>query len=921
MAISFQNATNNSGISYVGKSWGAAWADFNEDGYPDLWVTNHQDTGNLYLNQGDGTFTEITNSVFPIPESGDTHTAAWADFDGDNDLDLVQVVDGGSISVQLYVNEAGILTNEADDLLVNNPGSFLGRGVLWFDYDRDGLLDIVVNAAPLKNLGTSSTIFRQTESGFEFVGIDTVFDAPSVLTTGFGIISDLTGDDNFELILRDLDTPFIVYDTTSIPFQDVTNTLLPTLPSGNKDNNIDSDLIAADFNGDLLVDLFSTQKLRNRSDLGQVDSNSGKAQFFINNEEEGIEFKSNGDLTFNFLGQGGVRSGAFRPVSLDNIYIGSNGINPTDNEFTLSPDDPDVQGILDRTPGTDSGIYLGYDSAAQQWQLFFSSPNRARQSVVFQSTEEITELAAIGFDPEESNLPPRLFINTEQGFSDRSEEAGFNNPISGVNAVAGDFDNDMDVDIYVVETGSAANRENILYDNQGDGTFVTIPNAGGAAGSSLGLGDSVTTVDYNRDGFLDLFLTNGAWPPIGLTEVNPGGESLDGDTFDDGPYQLFQNEGNNNNWLQIDLQGVTSNPEGIGAKIFATAGEVTQLREQNGGFHNKAQNSQRIHFGLAENSQVDLLEIRWPSGVIQQLEDISANQVLQIVEETDVSSNNSPQAVDDSVITQQNQAVNIDVLNNDTDADGDSLSLSIDTAPSNGSAVVNDNGTPNNLLDDLIVYTPNTNFTGNDQFTYMVDDGNGGFETATVSIVVNGTTEGINGTEGRDTINANAEDDLINGLGGRDVLRGAGGNDTLNGGEGNDNLLGGFNADILNGDSGNDFLIGGFGNDILTGGSGRDRFRFADPNDGVDEITDFNGSEDTIEIKGNNFDDGLTNGVLPSSQFVAGTTAGDSDDRFIYDQSEGALFFDVDGNSGNNPVLLVTLSNQADLSASDIVVF
>ena len=206
-------------------------------------------------------------------------------------------------------------------------------------------------------------------------------------------------------------------------------------------------------------------------------------------------------------------------------------------------------------------------------------------------------------------------------------------------------------------------------------------------------------------------------------------------------------------------------------------------------------------------------------------------------------SNTPPQAVADSAVTQQNQTVEIDVLSNDSDADSDPLSLSIDTAPNNGNAVVDDNGTVNNLLDDFISYIPNSEFTGNDQFTYAIDDSKGGTDTATVSVTVNSasTTAGINGTQGRDTLNGTANDDLINGLGERDVLKGLGGNDTLNGGAGNDNLRGGFNNDVLNGDSGNDFFIGGFGNDILTGGEGSDRFRFVDPSDGVDEITDFTG--------------------------------------------------------------------------------
>ena len=64
MAVSFQNVTDNSGISYVGKSWAASWMDFNSDGFPDLWVNNHQDTGTIYLNQGNGSFTDITSNVF-----------------------------------------------------------------------------------------------------------------------------------------------------------------------------------------------------------------------------------------------------------------------------------------------------------------------------------------------------------------------------------------------------------------------------------------------------------------------------------------------------------------------------------------------------------------------------------------------------------------------------------------------------------------------------------------------------------------------------------------------------------------------------------------------------------------------------------------------------------------------------------------
>ena len=897
MATSFQNVNNIAGISVANITYGSAWGDFNGDGYPDLWVNNHFDNpGILYLNQGDGTFTDVTADVFILEELGnarsnssDHHGSQWVDFDNDGDLDLIQLVASASTEPNLlFINDGGVLRDAAPELGLAYPEA-RAESSIWVDYDNDGLLDLVHTSKLFED--APPTVFRQTSNG-SFVDVgETV--APALRSNGgkFGNLADISGDGNLDLLIGGTS---LIYDLTTNPFTNITNTV--------GGGNGGSDSIAADFNGDLLSDVYLTQRSR-KEELGQVDSTSINGFLQTRNGEEGAEFTTTGDVTFalTFVS------------SVEDIFVGASGFNPVDTrggfiEFTLSPDNPDVQGIADRT---EPGVYIGYDASSQNWEILNFSPNNSQLAfeIEIDSDRAITDLNAINFNPDPVYPPDRLLINTDQGLVDRTNQAGLGDLRNPGNSVtAGDFDNDMDVDLYVVATGSALNSDNVYLDNQGDGTFVSVANAGGALGSSLGLGDSVTTADYDLDGFLDLFVTNG------FVEGTP--------LFsEDGPHELFRNQSNNNNWLQIDLEGVQSNRDGIGAQIFATAGGVTQLREQSGGVHKWSQDHQRIHFGLAENTQVDLLEIRWPSGVVQQLENIAANQLIEVVEETNVSSNIAPQAVADSAETQQNLAVNIGVLNNDSDADGDPLSLSINTAPSNGTAVIDDNGTPNNLLDDSFVYTPNTDFTGNDQFSYQIDDGNGGIDTATVSVTVNSTTEGINGTEGSDTLVGTADDDLINGLGGRDVLRGLGGNDTLNGGAGNDNLQGGFNDDVLNGDSGNDFFIGTFGNDILTGGAGSDRFRFTDPSDGVDEITDFTSGEDKIEIKGSNFSGSLANGVLPSSQFVLGTTAGDSDDRFIYDQSEGNFFFDADGVGGNNPVLLATLSDGANLSASDIRIF
>lgn len=129
---------------------------------------------------------------------------------------------------------------------------------------------------------------------------------------------------------------------------------------------------------------------------------------------------------------------------------------------------------------------------------------------------------------------------------------------------------------------------------------------------------SATMADYDLDGYLDLFVTNGRG-------VYP---------YNNGPDQLYRNISSGNNWLQIDLEGTVSNRDGIGARLFATTPDgKTQLRERNGGIHWSQQDQKRIHFGLAQNEKVSELAIHWPSGIVQTLTDVPVNQVLRVVED------------------------------------------------------------------------------------------------------------------------------------------------------------------------------------------------------------------------------------------------------------------------------------------------
>jgi Ca2+-binding RTX toxin-like protein len=98
--------------------------------------------------------------------------------------------------------------------------------------------------------------------------------------------------------------------------------------------------------------------------------------------------------------------------------------------------------------------------------------------------------------------------------------------------------------------------------------------------------------------------------------------------------------------------------------------------------------------------------------------------------------NIAPVAANDTATTTVNTAVTINVLANDSDADGGSPSLNSVTNPTNGTVAINNNGTPSNLTDDFVTYTPNTGFSGTDSFTYQISDGQGGTGTGVASVTV-----------------------------------------------------------------------------------------------------------------------------------------------------------------------------------------
>ncbi|MGX7894896.1 calcium-binding protein [Tsuneonella sp. HG222] len=163
--------------------------------------------------------------------------------------------------------------------------------------------------------------------------------------------------------------------------------------------------------------------------------------------------------------------------------------------------------------------------------------------------------------------------------------------------------------------------------------------------------------------------------------------------------------------------------------------------------------------------------------------------------------------------------------------------------------------------------------------------------------------------------------DLKSGKGYNNAAQG----DTFSGFE---NVIGGLFDDTLIGDDGANFLDGAMGADTLVGAGGADTFAFSyapgatsvwgSPN--VDTIVDFKTGEDKLAISSAAFGGVLTPGALPSDRFLVGSAAGDSNDRFVYDQASGKLYFDADGNGSGAPVLMAMFLNHDPVAASDFVI-
>jgi hypothetical protein len=306
------------------------------------------------------------------------------------------------------------------------------------------------------------------------------------------------------------------------------------------------------------------------------------------------------------------------PVPTDQIFIGANKANPNSGTFTLSSSStPNPNGQPNYNPGTNKGIFIWLDGSGV-WHLRASDQ---RSSGVVSTNNSFNQVTSSGL---EVNPAPRLrekqlwenlggetFVNVtnQAGVADAFRQAK--------GAVWADFDNDGDLDLYLVNTGHFVDNERDTYlVNNGDKTFSDATELAGLAAMPDGYGDVAAAADYNGDGLLDLAVANGS------AEPGPCG----------GPMQLYENQGNSNHWVELKTVGTVSNRDAVGAAITLTAGGKTQYRQQFGGQHQNAQDSPLVHFGLGQATIVQSLVITWPSGLVETHSNLPVDQIITLVE-------------------------------------------------------------------------------------------------------------------------------------------------------------------------------------------------------------------------------------------------------------------------------------------------
>ncbi len=480
-----------------------------------------------------------------------------------------------------------------DGMAVDSIDTF-GSGAAWLDIDNDGDLDLYVT------MRQSANYLFENQGDGTFTEVGALWGAQDAGHDGSGVAAaDFNNDGWVDLYLANADEDVLLKNDRGLGFVDVTATAFPGISYDARGQSASW----GDYDGDGFLDLY----VSNHKHLSGLSADHQDRVFHNNGDETFTEVSDLFGLSeldgYGFLGKWTDYDDDGDPdLFLVNDCI--QGQDPDALTNRMFRNDGGIDGLDWRF--TEVSVEVGIDQCENGMGLTTADYNRDGWFDYFMS----------------NNYEPLLYKNLGGAFEDAATEAGVDErdvpgtsnhrQTWGVNFV--DFNLDGWADLFVA-AGSLHppveenEQPNILYTNNGDGTFTDISDVSGLA--DVNRGRTSIHADYDQDGDADLFL------------VNYGGNAM-----------LYRNNNaNGNHWLIVDLEGTVSNRNGIGAKVTVTTPDsVVQINELGSGSSLGGGDDLAVYFGLEANLAVDELQVRWPSGIVQTLTGVTVDQRLKVIE-------------------------------------------------------------------------------------------------------------------------------------------------------------------------------------------------------------------------------------------------------------------------------------------------
>ena len=524
----------------------------------------------------------------------------------------------------------------------------MGSGAGFADIDNDGDLDLyIVNipgplvvqssqtvaASKKSDLISKNALYRNNGNG-TFTDIT---DTAKVGDIGYGmgcVFADYNADGNVDLYVTNYGENVLYRNNGDSTFTDVTKTAGVGCPLWS------TGAAFADYDGDDDLDLYVcnyvTYDLEALEQMKAESKQSGKPvpsalNPHVFEPQDNVFYRNNGDGTFtDVTAEAGIAAPGGR--SLQVIFSDFD----QDNDMDLYVANDTSENHIYRNEGNGNFIDVSADSWAADFRgsmgltagdydadgdmdLFISHWVDEENALYRNLLNENGTIATdVGKDTTSATKSVRFI---DESYTSMLAEVSIKQIGWGTSLF--DYDNDGDLDIFVAngstfqkldQPESLIPQHDQLFRNEGDGIFSDVSESSGIALLPTRVSRGAAFGDYDNDGDIDIFVVNNYAKPT-----------------------LLQNQTNtmknSNNWLHVKLIGTNKNRFAVGAKIQLTTADAKQIREIYAGESYMSSNSYVAEFGIGKSTQVEMLKVIWPNGKTQSLQNISANQLIQITQQ------------------------------------------------------------------------------------------------------------------------------------------------------------------------------------------------------------------------------------------------------------------------------------------------